>query len=66
MDMTVTGPAANEVSRIESLCKPLKIAIIASQEFRQAFDGDLTSLGHHKLDGITSEMEVFTQPGLVA
>ena len=66
MDMTVTGPAANEVARIESLCRPLGIPIIASRDFQQAFDGDLSSLGDHKLDGIASNLEVFTQPDLVA
>ena len=43
MDMTVTGPAVNEAARMESLCKPLKTPIIASQEFQRAYDGDLTS-----------------------
>lgn len=64
MDMTVTGPAVNEAARMESLCKPLKTPIIASQEFQRVFDGDLTSLGLHKLNGITPEMEAFTPSNL--
>ncbi len=64
MDMTVTGPAVNEAARMESLCKPLKIPIITSQEFKSAFDGNLTSLGHHKLNGIAPEMEAFTLSNL--
>ncbi len=60
LDMTVTGPAANEVARLESLCKRLGIPIIASERFQALYQGDLAPLGRQEAAGIVGGLEAFT------
>lgn len=63
LDLTVTGPAANEVARLESLTKRLGVPIVASRTFRSHCPGDLVPLGRHDIDGIDDGLETFTPAG---
>tara|TARA_E500000331_G_scaffold314893_2_gene324517 strand:- start:577 stop:1827 length:1251 start_codon:yes stop_codon:yes gene_type:complete len=59
LDFTVIGPAVNEASRIEGLCKTLDEPVLASSEFAREFSGGLTSLGEHQLQGVKVKQEIF-------
>ncbi len=62
LDFTVIGPAVNEVSRIERLCRPLERDLLVSAEFAAAAgpDARLVSLGRHELRGVREPRELFT------
>ena len=60
LDFTVTGPAVNEVARLEGLSKKLGAVVVASETFARLVPGRLVSLGHHNLRGVRDEREVFT------
>jgi adenylate cyclase len=60
LDFTVTGPAVNEVARLESLSKQLDKSVIASAAVAALAPGELVSLGTHTLRGVPDPMEVFT------
>jgi adenylate cyclase len=63
LDFTVIGPAVNEASRIELLCKELGWNVLVSQEFAAAATycrGRLGSVGRHRLRGVRVETELFT------
>lgn len=63
LDFTVIGPAVNESSRIELLCKELGHNLLVSQSFAAAADRSrphLISLGRHRLRGVREETELFT------
>ncbi|MEO6028927.1 MAG: hypothetical protein ABIR79_18850 [Candidatus Binatia bacterium] len=66
LDFTVTGPAVNEVARLEGLCKQLGQPVLASDRFATLAMGHLISLGSHELRGVGRPIEVFTLPELVA
>jgi len=62
LDFTVIGPAVNEASRIEFLCKELGRNILISQPFAQAAATSrhrLVSVGRHCLRGVRDEAELF-------
>ena len=61
LDFTVVGPAVNEASRIQALCKELDRSILASSSVRAAAGGDcgLESLGLHALRGVRKPQELF-------
>ncbi len=62
LDFTVIGPAVNEVSRIQSLCRPLERDILISNAFHEAAcecHGALISLGFHALRGVREPQELF-------
>ena len=61
LDFTVIGPAVNEASRIQALCKELDRSILASSSVRAAAGGDcgLQSLGFHALRGVRKLQELF-------
>jgi len=66
LDFTVIGPAVNEVSRIQNLCRPLQRNILISQAFHEiacACHGELDSLGFHALRGVREPQELFTLRG---
>ncbi len=61
IEFTVIGAAANEAARIESLCKVLKVPLIASEKVvRHLSHSEWKSLGRHALRGVGNEMELFT------
>jgi adenylate cyclase len=60
LDFTVTGPAVNEVARLEGLAKQLGREVVASESFARLVPGSLVSLGHHLLRGVAGEREVFS------
>ncbi len=62
LDLTVTGPAANEVERLESLCKRLSVPVVASQQFERIEQSDLISLGRQDVAGIENGLEAYTLP----
>lgn len=63
LEFSVTGPAANEVARMEDLTKTLAQRIVVSENFAKAVDDGLFSLGRHYLRGVHEPKEVF---GLLA
>ena len=63
LDFTVIGPAVNEVTRIEALCKRVERPLLISSAFAAAQSAmPLLSLGFHPLRGIAEPEEVFTVP----
>ena len=63
LDFTVVGPAVNEASRIQDLCRPLGCNILISSAFHEmasTSQGELVSLGAHRLRGVRAPQELFT------
>jgi adenylate cyclase len=63
LDFTVLGPAVNETSRIERLCRSLEQPIILSEAFAREVGrerADLVSLGRYALRGVGRAQELFT------
>lgn len=60
MDFSVTGPAANEVARIENMTKELGLPVLASQEFADQVPQDWSSQGQHPLRGVGRPITLFT------
>lgn len=63
LDFTVIGPAVNEASRVEALCKVMQRPLLASAAFAEAQCGtELVSLGFHALRGVSEPQEIFGLP----
>jgi adenylate cyclase len=62
IEFSVIGPAANEVSRLESLTKEVGEPVLASRAFKQALHLPWRNLGVHRLKGVGDGMEVFAPP----
>ncbi|MEE8271410.1 MAG: adenylate/guanylate cyclase domain-containing protein, partial [Alphaproteobacteria bacterium] len=62
LDFTVIGPAVNEASRIEDMCKALDTPVLVSSAFARGITDSLVSLGRHALRGVRDEQEIFTLP----
>ncbi len=63
LDFTVVGPAVNEASRIQALCRPLERRILISSTLQESAGeaaGRLVSLGFHALRGVREPQELFT------
>ena len=63
LDFTVIGPAVNEVSRIEAMCRPLDRTLLISSAFATAAGdcgGRLVSVGRYALRGVQKPQELFT------
>ncbi len=63
LDFTVVGPAVNEVSRIEGMCRPLEQDVIMSTAFAQAATtctSRIASLGRYALRGVARPQELFS------
>ena len=62
LDFTVIGPAVNEASRIQALCKELGHELLVSRAFAEAATRSrdhLVSLGRHTLRGVREPTELF-------
>ncbi|WP_420347292.1 adenylate/guanylate cyclase domain-containing protein [Pelagibius sp.] len=63
LDFTVVGPAVNEASRVQALCRPLNRNVLISSTLRDSAGEsatDLVSLGFHALRGVREPHELFT------
>ena len=63
LDFTVIGPAVNEVSRIEAMCRPLDRSLLISSAFAKAAGdcgGRLVSVGRYALRGVQKPQELYT------
>ena len=68
LDFTVTGPAVNEVARLEGLSKQLDDRQSSRRSAIAApIPDEFVSLGTHRLRGVADPMEVFTlrEPSVV-
>ncbi len=57
------GPAVNEVSRMEAMCRALEQNLVVSATFAEAAKGStdrLVSLGRYALRGVRKPQELFT------
>jgi adenylate cyclase len=59
LDFTVIGPAVNEVSRMEALCKELDREVLLSQSIAQRCGHPVLSLGPHELRGTAGTREMY-------
>jgi adenylate cyclase len=61
LDFTVVGPAVNEASRIETLCKSLGRPMLLSESFATTLGPHprLRELGSHSLAGIATPRKIF-------
>jgi adenylate cyclase len=59
LDFTVIGPAVNEVSRMEALCKELGRELLLSHSIAQRCGHPVLSLGPHKLRGTAGTREMY-------
>jgi adenylate cyclase len=61
LDFTVVGPAVNEASRIQALCRPLERNVLISSTFQATAGGNcgLESLGFHAIRGVREPQELF-------
>lgn len=62
LEFSVVGPAANEVARLEALCKKLNHRVLVSEDFASLVDTPWKSLGEHSLRGTASKVKVYTPP----
>jgi uncharacterized protein (DUF427 family)/class 3 adenylate cyclase len=60
LDFTVTGPAVNQVARLEQVSKRSGKWIVASSSFARLVPDEVVSLGEHELRGVPAPLEVFT------
>lgn len=60
LDFTAIGPAVNQTSRIESLCKELGVELLISERFAKACGRPLRDLGSHSLRGVAEPQKLFT------
>lgn len=62
LDFTTIGPAVNQATRMEGLCKSLGISLVVSDNFKAHYAGELVPLGEHQLAGIGKQIAVHTLP----
>ncbi|WP_230533006.1 adenylate/guanylate cyclase domain-containing protein [Microvirga roseola] len=60
LDFTVIGPAVNEASRMEALCRNLECEVVMSDYVAAASPLPVRPLGRHRLRGIAAERDLFT------
>jgi adenylate cyclase len=65
LDFTVTGPAVNEVCRLEALCKVLEVPLVVSEAVAALHPERMQPLGRHALPGVGRAIEVFSLLGSV-
>ena len=62
LDFTATGPAVNEVCRLETRCKTLAVPLVLSDTAASLYGGPLQSLGWYDLRGVGRAIEAFALP----
>jgi class 3 adenylate cyclase len=62
LDFTAIGPAVNQVSRLEGLCRPLGRTVLISGAVAAETNAKLIPLGTHALRGIAAPCAVYTLP----
>jgi adenylate cyclase len=62
LDFTATGPAVNEVCRLDAQCKTLAVPLVMSDVAASLYGGPLQSLGWHELRGVGRAIEAFSLP----
>lgn len=60
LDFSVTGPAANEAARIETLTKEIQLPVLASKEFVDHAPPHWKLVGQYPMRGIKRAIEIFT------
>ncbi len=60
MQFTVVGAAANEASRLASLCKEMGRWVLVSSAFPSCFPKEMISLGQRNLRGVETPQDIFT------
>lgn len=60
LDFTVIGPAVNQVTRLEGLCKRLNQSVIASAQFAATCPVTLAPLGTHEFAGLDEGLAAYT------
>jgi len=58
LSFSVIGSCVNEVARLQDMTKELGAPVVASGDFAKAAGGDWRPLGHHKLRGVSREIEI--------
>ena len=64
LEFSVLGTAANEVARMEGLCKGLGTCVLTSHAFKEICASELVALGRHRAAGVSEGLEVYTLPEL--
>ncbi len=59
LDFSVTGPAANEVARIEDMTKEVGAPVLASSDFAQHAPKDWVHKGTYPMRGVERSLELF-------
>ncbi len=59
IEFSVIGPAANEVSRLESLTKEVGEPVLVSRAFKEAVDLPWRNKGIYRVKGVGDGMEIF-------
>lgn len=59
LDFTVIGPAVNQTSRIEALCKTLSRNLLVSSAIAETSGEELESVGFQVLRGMREPQEIF-------
>ena len=62
LEFSVIGPAANEVVRLENLCKKLNAQIVLSSGFNDIYPEELVPLGNHPAAGVEGGLTAYTLP----
>lgn len=62
LDFTLIGPDVNLVSRIQTACGDLRVALLMSDAFRKEAQAEAVSAGWHTLKGFSQKVELFRLP----
>jgi len=66
LDFTTIGPAVNQTSRIEELCRKLECPVLISEAVATQCSERLAPMGRHSMRGIKDQVSLFTLPELTS